>query len=107
MKTAHASQPRLTSVTMFAVAMLLIGSMGLREYAHFLDHFHHLDEHPGTVTTDFDHQARFHSVTGAEPVFEPPCWHEQVAPIPLPQRQSAPSSRPHILPPTRAPPAFV
>jgi hypothetical protein len=106
MKKTQAFHPRVTSVTMFTVAVFLISSMSLREYAHFIDHFLHFSGRPGTFTSELDHEARFHCVTEAEPAFEPPILSQQlVAILQLPQ-ENVPSSRPRLLPETRAPPTF-
>ncbi len=107
MKRIHAFHPRVTSVTMFTVAMFLIGSISLREYAHFVDHIQNFNERPGNNTSEFDHQAKFHCVTEAEPTFEPPVLHQQLVAVLQLLRENTPSSQPRLLPETRAPPAFI
>lgn len=98
---------RESSVTMFLVAMLLISSMTLREYAHYIDHAHHFQGQPETAQSSFDHDAKFHYITAAELAFEAPCMHQQVVAIVAPLCQKNLSSEPHLLPETRAPPAIV
>ena len=107
MKRMQAFHPQVTSVTMFTVAVFLISSMSLREYAHFVDHISNFNGYPGTSTSEFDHQAKFHCVTEAEQTFEPPCWRQQAVAILQLLRENTPSSQPRLLPESRAPPAFI
>ncbi len=92
---------------MLLMAMLLISSMALREYAHFIDHAHHFYGQPGAAESSFDHDAKFHYITEAELAFEAPCMHQQVVAIVAPLCEKNLSSQPHLLPETRAPPASV
>lgn len=92
---------------MFVVAMLLISSMTLREYAHFEEHTHYLEGQFGTTPSNFDHEAKFHYVTEAQLAFEPPLWHRQVVCTVQSLSENNAISEPHLLPETRAPPACV
>jgi hypothetical protein len=107
MKWLQKINHRETSVTMFLLAMLLISSMTLREYAHFIDHARHFHGQPGTSQPNFDHEAKFHFVTQAMMAFEPPCWHQKVVAIISPLCEKNLLAQPHLLPETRAPPASV
>ncbi len=106
MKRIQAFHPQVTSVTMFTVAVFLISSMSLREYAHFVDHFLHFNGCPGTFTSELDHEAKFHCVTEAEPTFKPPILRQPLVAILQLLQENVPSSQPRLLPETRAPPAF-
>lgn len=106
MERITTNRPRMTSVSMFTLAVLLISSMGLREYAHIIDHARHFQSHRGTFSLDFNHEAKFHCLTEAESAFEPPCVHQQVVAILQLLREDNSSSQPRLLPATRAPPAF-
>lgn len=99
--------PRHTSGTMLVMAILLIGSMALREYAHFHAHANQPQGQPVTAQSRLNHDAKFHFVTEAEPTFEPPFWHQQVVAVVQPVHENTPFARPHLLPETRAPPVSV
>ena len=107
MKWLNKISCRKSSVTMLIMAMLLISSMTLREYAHFIDHARHFHGQPGSTQPNFDHEAKFHFVTEAESAFEPPCWRQNVVTVIAPLSEKTSTARPHLLPETRAPPASV
>ncbi len=92
---------------MFLMALLLISSMALREYAHFIDHAHQFHGQSGSAHSSFDHEAKFHFVPEAESSFEPLCWRQQVEAVVQVPSQSKPSADFPLLPETRAPPACV
>lgn len=98
---------RNTSVLMFLMAMLLISSMTLREYAHFIDHAHHFQGKPGAAESSFDHDAKFHYLTEALLAFECHCWHHQLVMVIPAMCENNLSAEPSLLPETRAPPANV
>lgn len=97
----------VASVTMITVAVLLIGSMAVREYAHVLDHVRNGNKGPHTLTSELNHDAIFHCVTEAVPLFEPPCWHQPAVESLQALRENLPSSQLRFLPETRAPPVFA
>ena len=99
--------PRDFSVSMSLLAMLLVSSMTLREYAHFIDHAHRFHDQPGSAHSSFDHEAKFHFVMEAELVFEPPCWHRDPMELIQPLCDQKLSAELRLLPETRAPPASV
>lgn len=92
---------------MFLLAMLLISSMALREYAHFIDHAHRFHGQTGSTHSSNDHEAKFHFVTEAELVIEPPCWRRDMVEFVEPLCEQKLSAEPRLLPETRAPPVSV
>jgi len=96
-----------SSVTYFLMALLLVSSMALREYAHFVDHARPFQGQPGSARTNTDHEAKFHFVTEAELAFETPGWHHKFVGFTQPLSENNTSSPPRLLPETRAPPASV
>lgn len=107
MKWISAFRPRVASLASVTLAVLLLGSMAVREYAHVLDHLHHFHGDPTTFTTELTHNAVFHCMGEAATPFEPFCWCRRVVEILPVFRDNLPSGPPRLLPDTRAPPVFA
>jgi hypothetical protein len=84
---------------MFLIAILLVTSMSLREYAHFIDHAN-ID----TAQSSFDHDLKFHFVTEAEPVYKATSDHQRIIEIIQILCENNSSIQTHLLPEPRAPP---
>ena len=81
------------------MAILLVTSMSVREYAHFMDHVH-----TGTTQSGHDHDLKFHFVTEAESTYNANPDHQRVIEIVQTLCENNSSVQPRLLPETRAPP---
>lgn len=98
---------RNTSKTMFIVAILLVNSMAMRDFAHFKAHANHPPRELPTPQSCTTHDAIFHCVTEAEAPFEPPCWNLRLVAVIQPLCENIAHGGLRLLPETRAPPASV
>ncbi len=81
------------------MTILVVVSMSVREYAHFVDH-----AHTGTTQSRHDHDLKFHFATEAEPVYKAYLDHQRIIEIIQILCENNSSIQPHLLPETRAPP---
>ncbi len=92
---------------MFAVAVLLISGMAVRECAHFLDHVRLSHADHRTLASELQHDAVFHYLSEALSPFDPSCRCQPAVEILPSLREDLSPCQSNLLPATRAPPTFA